>query len=77
MKWLRRFATDHARREATRLQRQTDEMTVELEVARRALAVVEAERDELAAVVARNIARVKAESAAATCSRAQSEGNLQ
>lgn len=74
MNLLRRFATDATRREAARLQRQTDDISVELEVARRALTVVEAERDELAAVVARNIERVKAESAAAARTRAQHEG---
>ena len=70
MNLLRRFATDATRREA-------DELTADLEIAKRTLTVVEAERDALAAVVARNIARVKAESASAAQSRAQSEGNLE
>jgi hypothetical protein len=68
MNLLRRFATEATRREA-------EQLSADLEIARRTLAVVEVERDELAAVVARNIARVKAESAAAARSRAQSEGN--
>lgn len=68
MNWLRRLATAATRREA-------EQLSADLEIAKRALVVVEAERDALAAVVARNIARVKAESASATRSRAQSEGN--
>ena len=77
MKFLRKFATEHARREVTKLTAQVDQLTADLDIARRALTVVEAERDELAAVIARNIARVQAESAAATRTRAQHEGNLE
>ena len=75
MIWLRKFATEHARREVAKLKGQVDQLKADLEVAGRALAVVEAERDELAAVVARNLVRVQAESAAAARARAQHEGN--
>lgn len=67
MNLFRRFATEATRREA-------DQLTAELEISRRELVVCEAERDALAAVVARNIERVKAESAAAARTRAQHEG---
>lgn len=65
--WLARYAEPAARDRIMALER-------ELAIARNALAVCEAERDLLAAVAARNLARVEAEGAAAARERAIAEG---
>lgn len=74
MKLFRRYATEATRRQAVHAERRVAELTAELDIAQRERTVVEAERDALAAVVARNTERIKAESAAAARTRAQHEG---
>ena len=74
MKFLRKFATDHARREVVKLTAQVDDLTADLEAERRVRSVDKAEIDQLAAVIARNTMRIQAETAAAARTIAQNEG---
>ena len=57
-----------------RIQRRVDILSCDLEAARRTIAVIEAERDAMASVIARDRARVAAETAAYARRRAESEG---
>lgn len=64
---LKRYAT-------AKLRRENDRLTADLEAERRRLAVVEAERDSMAAVIARDRERIWAEGAAYIRQRAEAEG---
>jgi len=67
MKILRRYATRS-------LQRQVEKLTTELDAERCRLAVANAEIESLAAVIARDRERIKAEGAAYARQRAEAEG---
>jgi Tfp pilus assembly protein FimV len=72
-RWLRCRADDVLRRENERLAAVAADLRSELDKAQRTIKVQEAELAELAAVVARNIKRVEAETAAAARQIADSE----
>ena len=64
---LKRYAT-------AKLRRENDRLTSDLDTVERKLAVCEAERDSMAAVIARDRERIRAEGAAYIRQRAESEG---
>ena len=71
MSWFSKSKTPAAVR---RLQRRIDDLASELESAHRTIKVLEAERDNLALVLARDRQRIEAELAAYARQKAENEG---
>jgi DNA gyrase/topoisomerase IV subunit A len=71
---FKNLANRSLQRENTRLEKRVADLQSELESERRRLAVAEAERDNLAAVVARDRERIRSEAACYAKERAQAEG---
>ncbi len=67
IRWLKRLRN-------RRLERRIDDLEAELEATRRKLAVAETETESMAAVIARDRARIKAEGAAYARQQAEAEG---
>ncbi len=76
-RWFRWSVERRLRRENARLAAELLDVRAELEAERRALRIADAEIESLAAVVARDRMRVKAETAVQARKLADAEGNKQ